>query len=405
MHLWMINHFAISPSQSGGTRHYTLAHELIKKQIAVTIIAASVNYQSGETPRRSSTSGVFQENINGVQFVWIPVPRHGGSTIFRLISMLIFAWRVWRWARIGAIEAPDMIIGSSPHPFAAFAAERLALRYKVPFVLEVRDLWPESLVSLGGYSNYHPFIMLLEHLCRYLYRRARKIITLLPGAGADIAQRGAAIDKIIWLPNGVDLSSVPLPKACEVGDEFQLVYAGAHGLANGLGTLLDAAAICKREGHDDVRFNLIGAGLEKEALIARARAEQLDNVTFHDPVPKTEIHSFLAGADVFYMPLRDSPVFRWGVSPNKLFDYMAAARPVIFAVNTSPNPVDEADAGISIPAEDASALVQAIRTLQAMGSGNRWRMGRNGRAYVEKNHTHAQLADKLAAMLRNLKKD
>jgi glycosyltransferase involved in cell wall biosynthesis len=178
------------------------------------------------------------------------------------------------------------------------------------------------------------------------------------------------------------------------------MYAGAHGVANGLDNIVDAASLLKKEdAGTNIRILFIGSGPSKQALEERVRREELTNVTFEAPVPKHSIHRKMQQADAFLMNLEDSPVFRWGVSPNKLFDYMSSARPVIFSVRTPFNPIETAQAGISIPPNDGRALADAMLQMAALPVAERWEMGLRGRRYVEENHGFVQLGERLERAL------
>jgi len=399
MNLWLVNHYAILPQQAGGTRHYTLVRELVKRGHQVTIIASSFDHTTRKELHILDGAPSRLEVVDGVRFLWLRTPPYEGNSAQRLWNMMVFARKVLGLRAADLSGPPDVILGSSPHLFAAWAAERLARRYRVPFVLEVRDLWPQSLVDLGSFSEGHPFIRWLEYIERGLYRRARHVITLLPGAKEHIAQKGGHPDRITWIPNGIDADSLPLPEPPTPKDAFELMYAGTHGLANGLQVVLEAA---EKLQDRPVRFRLVGDGPDKPRLMAMAEEKGLKNVVFEPPVPKSQIPGLLREADAFLMVLRDSPVFRWGVSPNKLFDYMAAARPVIFSVNTPLNPVAVAGAGITVPAEDADALAEAALELSATSPEERWQMGLRGRKYVEENHNLNLLANKLELVLSNV---
>jgi len=402
MNIWLVNHYAIPPQQAGGTRHYTLARELVARGHQVTIIASSFDHTTRREEHLSSGETARVESVDGVKFLWLRTPPYKGNSAQRLWNTIVFARRVLAVRPESVGGKPDVVLGSSPHLFAAWAAERLARRFGVPFVMEVRDLWPQSLVDLGNFSAGHPFIRALESLEKWLYRRAKRIVTLLPGAGEHIAEKGGDPKSIVWIPNGIDVASLPSPKPPAEKETFDLMYAGTHGLANGLQVILQAAEKLKDL---PIRFRLVGDGPDKPRLEEMARSMKLQNVVFEPPVPKNQVHSLLQEADVFLMVLRDSPVFRWGVSPNKLFDYMAAARPVIFSVNTPLNPVAEAGAGITVPAEDADSLAEAAVRLSAISSADRWQMGLRGRKYVEENHDLGRLAGKLEAVLRDAVND
>lgn len=401
MRVWIVNHYALPPTRPGGTRHYSLARELIRKGHEVTIIASSFDHTVRKETRLRAGETWKEELVEGVPFLWLRTPPYPGNTLARMWNMAVFAGRVWTGDGVRQLQRPDVILGSSPHLFGALAAERLARRYRVPFVLEVRDLWPQTLIDLGNLSPHHPVVRGLEWIERYLYRNATRIITLLPGAAGYMIGKGAERGKVVWIPNGVDLSSLPAPKPPIEDGVFTVMYAGAHGLANGLDSLLDAAAILQRDGWGErLRFRFIGDGPEKSRLRTRVRDERLEPmVRFEEPVAKSRLHGVLQEADAFLMVLKDSPVFRWGVSPNKLFDYLSSGRPVIFCVNSPYDPVVEAQAGLSVPPEDSKAIAEAIKQLATTVPDKLREMGLRGRTYVEKHHDYARLADKLGEVL------
>lgn len=401
MKVWIVNHYAVPPSEPGGTRHYSLARELVRRGHEAYVIASSFDHATRRDHRLAPRQTWRREVVEGVTFVWLRTPPYPGNTPARLWNMLVFADRVRRGNWLPAQTGPDVVVGSSPHLFAALAAQRLANRFRVPFVLEVRDLWPQTLVDLGRLPSTHPAVRVFERIERYLYRRADRIITLLPGSVEHLVEKGADRRKVVWLPNGFDLQFTlgERPPSAN-GDVFTVMYAGAHGLANGLDVVLDAAAILQSEGWDDkVRFLLVGDGPEKTRLQRRAAAEGLGLVRFDPPVPKREILGYMQQADVFLMLLRDSPVFRHGVSPNKLFDYLAVGRPVIFGVNAPNNPVALAEAGLTVPPENARALADAVRILSETPASQRLAMGQRGRAYVEEFHNLRKLGEELESIL------
>lgn len=398
MKIWWVNHFAVPPDQPGGTRHYTLARELIRRGHDVTLYASSVDYVSRGDTRLGPHESVRREMVCDVPFVWVKTPEYGAGSLGRVRNMCTFAWQTWRRAFEATPERPDLVVGSTPHPFAALAAERLAARYGVPFTLEVRDVWPQSLVDLGDHSRLHPFILLLGWLERYLCRRADLLLSLLPGAAPHLVSKGARPDSIVMLPNGIDLDLIPAPAPEQDDGVFRLIYAGAHGLANGLETVLDAAVLMQRE-QCPVKFVLIGDGPLKQQLVARAQRENIANVEFLPAVAKSEIHGVLAQANAFVLPLKSGSVFQHGVSPNKLFDYMAAGRPVIFAVDAPNNPVRDALAGLTVPPESPEALAAAVDRLRAMDRAERVAMGQRARAYVECHHDLRRLAGRLEGEL------
>ncbi|HEX8242223.1 MAG TPA: glycosyltransferase family 4 protein [Longimicrobium sp.] len=397
--LW-VNHFAVLPQQGGGTRHFELGRELVRRGWEVTVAASDLNLHTrrysargGESDRRA-----VDEVVDGVRFRWLWAPPYTANDWRRARNWLAFSARVRRGQ---AGERADVVIGSSPHLFAALAAERLARRWGVPFVLEVRDLWPESLLAVGARRG--AFYRALDRIARHLYRRAARIVVLARGSADYLAaERGVPREKLVLVPNGVDVSafaSVDRPERAEL----TLVYTGAHGPANGLDAVLDAAERLRGDGR--IRFLLVGDGPAKAELVDDARRRGLENVEFRDPIPKAEMPRLLAGADAGLMVLRQAPLFSFGVSPNKLFDYLGAALPVVCNV---PGEVAAmvADAGAGEQAADASgaALADAVLRLAAHPPAERAAMGRAGRAWVAREHDRPVLAERLDRMLREVVK-
>lgn len=402
MKVWIINHYAVPPSQAGITRHFSLAQELLKLGHEVTIFASSFDHLTRTQMHLRGGERWRSEDYAGIRFVWIRTPSYSGNSPRRFWNMIAFARAFPRVARKFGGGRPDVVMGSSPHLFAPFAAERWARREGIPFVLEVRDLWPQSLVDIGNISQSHPVIRVMAWMERELYRRSNGIACLLPGAAEYIEARGAPKNSVVWLPNGIEDDLLREPLSPTLKQEFVITYAGAHGTANGLDTVLDAAALLQRSsGQPKVKFVLIGDGPEKKRLMERAARNKLNNVEFKDSVPKHLIHGELAKADAFLMILKSSPVFQHGISPNKLFDYFGAARPVLFGVNTAYNPVAEAGAGFTFDPSEPSTLAKAVLELVTLPADTRALMSKAGRRYVERYHLYSEIAKKLDALLRS----
>ena len=382
MHIYIINHYTVTPDKGGATRHYQIARMLVSFGHKVTLIASGYNHWSRKEEHLSSKETWKRETSSGIECVWLKTPAYSG-TLGRLWSMIIFALRVrfGSWRNDDEKKA-DIIWGSSPHLFAAYAAKKLADHENVPYVLEIRDIWPQTLVELSGVSERNPVIFLMKKIEVFLYRKSDLIITLLPGAAKYLEQNGAHRSKIVWIPNCVDFEQVPDVSQPEEHSCLKIIYAGTVGRANGLEVIVEAAETLSAQ-NIPVCFEIVGDGPEKKRLQAMIDKRGISTVKLLDPVPKASIFKKLFQADACLLILKDSPVFLRGISPNKLFDYMAVGRPIIFAVNTPYNQVAEAGCGFSVFPPDSDKLCDAVKTLVETPLDKRWEMGKRGRKYVE----------------------
>lgn len=392
-HLWIIHQGAITPQESGGTRHYSLAKFLGQHGYTVTIVCQA-GYFSHKRQKHMSL-----EVVNGVQFIRIPGCMDKRSHLRRLLGMLGFSWRILT-TKIPA-HSPTIILGSSPSLFAAAAARLLAWRCSVPFVLEVRDLWPESLIELGRISRYHPLVIVMRVLERWLYRSCDGIVTLLSKSVSYFSKHGVPEDHIYWIPNGIDAqtlgphSPLPLPR-----DTFNIYYMGALGIPNGLDILLDAATILNTTA-PHIHWYFIGDGVQKTFLKTKAKVSDLHQVHFIEAVPKNAVMQILADADACVLSIPSSPLYQWGVSPNKLYDYLYAGRPLLL-VGSDTLDFKLSEAGI-VPCEpNARSVAEAAVSLSRRSLKERQAMGELNRQIVMRDYEMEQISHKLASALKKI---
>ncbi len=386
--VWIVNQYAVAPSEPGGLRPFSLAKELVHLGHDVTLVASSFNHWTRVETRLKDGQNSLQEVIEGVRMMWLRAPAYPGSTIKRFASMMAFSQNVFQSPDLRSLGAPDVIIGSNPHIFSAFRAMKLAQDLDASFIFEVRDIWPQSLVDLGRMSERHPLILVMKHMERQLIRNAQAIVTLPPTSSQYYEANGLDPKSLFWIPNGVYLPTLPDAPPLQDQNSFTIIFAGIHGIANSLDTVLEAANLLR---DTNIIFRLLGDGGEKNHLVEKAKQLQLDNVIFSEPVPKSQVAAEIAKADAGLLILKKSPVFRWGVSPNKLFDYFGAGRPVLYAVEASNNPVEEAQAGLTVLPENPEDLALKALALSRLSLEERQRMGTNGRRYVEQHHDLSKL--------------
>jgi len=403
--IWMINHYAISPDLPGGTRHFDFACELSKKGYRVRIFACDVILgKSEEHAKLEERESYSVENINGVEFVWIRAATYERNNWRRSWNMLTFSYNCYK---IGCKfkDKPEVIIGSSPHPFAAFAATKLSRKLKVKFFLEIRDLWPQVIIDMGKLNQHHPITQAMRLLEKYLYRVADKIIVLAEGSKKYLIEKsGIKESKILYLPNGVHLNNFSCKEDRDIlrkfynFTKFTLIYTGAHGPANSLDTILRAADRLRE--NKDIEIVLVGAGILKEKLLKQAKEMKLNNVKFFNSIPKNEIPGILSAADAAINTLKKVKVFSYGVSPNKIFDYMAARKPIICAVEGEmAGKVEKIGCGISAIPENEKSMADAIIHLVNLPHNELKKMGDNGYEEIKENYSREKLAQKLVGLI------
>lgn len=402
--IWVVNQYAGSPRHGMEYRHYHLARALAERGHRVVIISGSRSHLYTRQPQVSRRFTL--EPIDGVTYCWVGVPGYERAiSVKRVLNMAAFALRLERLP-VHGLPRPDAILVSSPSLFPLPVAVRWARRFGARLAFEVRDIWPLTLQELAGLSDRHPLVVLMRWLEDYGYREADVVVSVLPAAAAHMVSRGMDPAKFHYLPNGIDLAGRPMGaghgaapdpvRAAIRPGTFTVGFVGTLGRANVLETLIDAARLLEP---GEAQVVVVGHGPERDQLVARAA--DVPSVAFVGPVPKDQVGAAIALFDACYVGYRRSPLYRFGVSPNKLYEYMAAGRPVLFAADAANQPVQEADCGRTIPPENPAALASAIHSLGACSPQERERLGANARAYVARHHDYARLGERLAAILLN----
>ena len=298
------------------------------------------------------------------------------------------------------VDHVDLVWGTSPPIFQGVTAWFLARLKRVPFLFEVRDLWPEFAISVGVLKN-NLIIRASEWLERFLYSHADHVMVNSPGYIDHVKQHGAK--QVSLLPNGADPDMFPqdnngehFRQRYQLEQKFLVSYAGAHGVSNDLGIVLETANLLRQ--FDDIQFIFMGDGKDKPALQQQAQEMQLNNVTFLPTLPKMEMAEALAASNACIAILKPIESFT-KTYPNKVFDYMAAGRPVILAIDgVIRKVVEDANAGIPVSPGSAKELAEAVKYLSS-NPERAWQMGASGREYLIKNFNRQDLANQLAGIL------
>jgi len=397
-HITIINQYIGSPYHGMEYRHYYLAKNLMKKGYKVTLITGSFSHLFSTLPKVEKS--FTKENIDGIEYIWVKLPQYKSSkSIGRIWNMLYFAWKLNFLKDISSSH----IIVSSPSLFPIKYGYRLAKKFNTKLLFEVRDIWPLTLIELSNLSNTHPLIKFMTHYEKFAYKKSDKIISLLPTAKNHFEKNGMSSEKFIYLPNGIEINqekSKPLSKTIIdkiPKDKFIIAYSGTIGIANNLDYLINVANLLK--DNQDIYFIILGQGGEKKRLQDRVKNLKLENFLFLEPINKEEVAVFLKLIDVAFISLLPEHIFRFGVSPNKVFDYMYAQKPIIWAIEAGNNLVKDAKCGIDVPLGNLNILKESILQLKNLPSKSLKELGKNGYNFVIKKHSYKNLSENLIRVL------
>lgn len=405
MRVLYFHQYFSTPQGASGIRSYAMARRLIERGHHVTMVCGTPN--RGNTGLTGSFSnGLRRGTVDGIDVIELDL-KYSNSYGFvkRAIIFIRFALRS---IGIALRHDYDLIFATST-PLTAGIPGIMArwLRGK-RFVFEVRDLWPELPREMGVITN--PILLGLMSLLEWsTYKSAHRLIGLSPGIVEGIQRRGIPRERISLIPNGSDLDifqpvkadneSLPWrPEGVDSGD-LMAVFTGAHGIANGLDALIDAALVLRARGRRDIKLVLVGNGKMKPGLEQRAESAGLKNVLFLDPIPKHQLAGLMAEADLGLQVLANVPAFYYGTSPNKFFDYIAAGLPVL---NNYPgwlaSMINEYGCGFSVPPEDPQAFADALEEAADNRAALK-RMGRRSRALAQERFDRRVLAERFVNWL------
>jgi glycosyltransferase involved in cell wall biosynthesis len=389
-------------------RSFYLAREWVRLGHHVTIVAASWSHIRDY--QTEITESYQEEEVEGIKYVWLKTPKYKGNGIERVINIFAFVSQLFRYSHKLIEQSQPNIIINSNYPLATYPVQYMARIAKTKLIHEVRDIWPLSLIELGSISPYHPFMMLMQFAENSAYRHADRVVSLLPNAGEHMQQHGMAPAKFAWIPNGIDTSEsqhtqADIPETHQLAFDrlkksgyFIVGYTGSFDMANCLPTVLEAAALLK---HLPIAFVLVGRGLQADILKNTSVELGLDNVIFLPYVAKQTLPAILDRMDALVMVWRNLPIYRFGISPNKLMDYMMSGKPIVHATSATNDPVAASGCGISVPPEDPQSLATAIEKLMSTGDSERATMGKKGQIYVTAHHDYRVLAEKFIQVMIN----
>lgn len=403
--LYFHQHFS-TPDGYSGTRSYEISKQLLACGHKVTMVCGAASMS------KSGLSGPFvggrrEGSVDGIYVIELELPYSNYHSLLRRSwTFLRFAFRS---VALALRQDYDVVFATSTPLTAALPGIAARWLRRKPFVFEVRDLWPDLPRAMGVFRN--PLLLLMMDWLEYAaYHSAISCVALSPGIAQGITRRGVPESRVVIAPNGCDPdlfapdSEQPLPEIPGLPpNAFAATFTGAHGIANGLGAVLDAAAEMRRRGRTDIFFVFIGDGKEKPALIERARREKLENCLFVDPMPKRALAQFLCRrANVGLMILANVPAFYYGTSPNKFFDYLASSLPVLVNYpGWMAEMVTAQGAGVAVPPQDPVAFADAL-VCMADACAATAEMGPRGRNFAKREFLQTTLAQRCVSVLESV---
>ena len=408
LNILYMTHYFPPEVNAPAVRVSEMAERWQSKDCDVTILTGFPNHPTGIIP--DEYTGMKRlvtkwKNINLIRTYLYAAPNKGFAK--RILNYLSFMFSSI-FLGTSKVGQPDIIIGTSPQFFVAVAAYIISRIKGAKFVFEIRDVWPEEIVAVGAIKNRF-IIGFLEMIEMYLYRKADLLVAVAQGTIDILTARGVAEDKMILIPNGVNIShfekaseGVQIREKLGLTDKFVVSYIGTHGMAHRLDTVLDAAKKLKQ--HKDIYFLFVGDGAEKRKLMAYAEEVKLKNVIFHHQVSREEICGFYHATDLFLVPLRKAELFTKNI-PSKIYEIMAAKKPILIATEgESRKMVESSGAGIGCTPEDADEMAEKILYLKE-NEMLRLKMGSEGFAFALANASRLTLADRYLDYLKQVNKD
>ena len=400
----MVNHYAGGPQYGMEFRPFYMAREWVRMGHRVLVVGATFSHLRKTQPKAG------KEQLDGIDFLWLPTREYDGNGVARALSMYDFVRQLYCHMHELKSFNPNVVIASSVYTYDLWPCYKLARKCQAKLIYEVHDLWPLSPQVLGNYSKYHPFIWTLQRAEDFGYRKCDAVVSLLPKAEEHMRAHGLSEGKFHYVPNGIvaddwdETSPLPQPhqqliQRLHDNGRFLVAYAGNHGIANSLYSAIDAIGPMDNEKVD---LLLVGNGPEKERLKEYAKTKGFANIHFLDAIDKKAIPQLLAQMDLLYIGLQRHELFRYGISPNKMFDYMMAGKPILQAIEAGNNMVEEAQCGVCAMPEDACSIRESIRKIKSMSEEDRDNMGCNGHEYVMNNHTYKVLATRFINIMSRL---
>lgn len=403
--IWFLTHAAGTPDLGPNLRVYSIAKELVRRGFRCSIVGSSTFHKYSH--RKVNAGRRAEETITGVRMVWLPTREYQHGSANHVLNQLEYPWRLYREWRNLSLPRPDVIVASSPPPFVAFAAANLGRKLEVPWVFEMRDLWPLVIEEISGLHGMHPYILLLKATERFAIRKADHLITVKPGDSEYLFGQYGRNDKTTYIPNGIDpetlrsddLGSITVESLPKGGTRF--VYVGSLTRYYLLEEFVVAYGRL-RERNPDISLIIAGDGPRRTGLEELVVKSQIRDVHFLGRVPRHEVLPLLESCHVAIVGLRGGQADQLGISSNKLYEYMYARLPIVACYKSEHDPVTHAGCGITVRDQTSGAIEVALERMLYSPQEHRDAMADAGRDYVLRHHHLPDLAGKYGDLLNTL---
>ncbi len=399
MNILMISHYAGAPQYGMEFRSYYMSRDWVRMGHQVTVVGAAFSHLRKAQPL------VGRETLEGINYLWLPTGDYEGNGLKRVITMLQFCHQVYKHRKELISFNPDIVIASSVYTFDIYPCHYIAKRTNAKLVYEVHDLWPLSVMVIGGYKKWHPFIVMLQHCENYAYKHCDMVVSMLDKAFPHMKRHGLTEDRFCCVPNGYlkeeweDAENISLPREhaslfAKLHTEGKIIigFAGGHTQSTAMDILIKAAYLLK--DRTDIAFVMVGKGPQKEELMHLAESYNLKDFYFLPPVEKTYIPKIVLQFDICYEGGVHSFLHKYGTSANKMIDYMLAGKPIVKSVDEPDSEVERIGCGIQVEAENVEQVRNAILNIADMSAEERAAMGVKGRKYALENLEYHTLSEK-----------
>ena len=392
--IWIINQTAGKLDSGWGERHMYLSKYWVQQGYSVKIFSGSHNHLFINQPKVLNSTFNFEKVEEHIEFCWVKNPQYNDGGFRKFWSNIVFTIRLF-FLKTKEIQKPEIILVSSMPIFPIICGTFFKKKFKAEkLIFEIRDLWPLTPIYLKGYSKNHPLIKIVGWFEKYAYRKADIIVSLLPNAKDYITNISGDETKFVYIPNGFDGNHLEVEKLPESIinkiplDKFIIGYTGTIGMANAMEYFIEASL---KEINPNIHFVIVGDGYLKNTFKKKVKASS--NITFIDKIKKAQVQQILKYFDVCYVSRYKSPLYKYGVSYNKYFDYMLSKKPVLVSSERINDQVELSKCGVIVKPESPEAIIEGIRMFYNMSPEERVIMGERGYKYVKEFHSYDYLSN------------